>query len=39
LVQADAMRERQENALENLLQSLRKTAQIDMAPVQTAASR
>jgi hypothetical protein len=39
LVQADAMRERQENALENLLQSLRKTAQIDMAPLQTASSR
>lgn len=38
LVQADAMRERQENALENLLQSLRKTSQIDIAPVQTASS-
>jgi hypothetical protein len=32
LVQADAMRERQESALENLLESLRKTAQIDIAP-------
>jgi len=38
LVLADAMRERQENALENLLQSLRKTSQIDIAPVQTASS-
>jgi hypothetical protein len=38
LVQAGAMRERQENALENLLQSLRKTSQIDIAPVQTASS-
>jgi hypothetical protein len=32
LVQADALREKQEDALENLLQSLRKAAQIDIAP-------
>jgi hypothetical protein len=32
LVQADVLRERQEGALENLLQSLRKAAQIDIAP-------
>ncbi|MDB6082675.1 MAG: peptidyl-prolyl cis-trans isomerase [Gammaproteobacteria bacterium] len=39
LVQADALRDKQENALEHLLQSLRKAAQIDMAPLQNAASQ
>jgi hypothetical protein len=37
LVQADALREKQEIALSNLLQSLRRTARIDIAPAQSAA--
>jgi hypothetical protein len=32
LVQADALRDKQEAALDNLLASLRKSARIDIAP-------
>ncbi|HWJ34421.1 MAG TPA: peptidylprolyl isomerase [Steroidobacteraceae bacterium] len=39
LVRADALRQKQETALEHLLQSLRKAAQIDGAPVQSATSQ